>query len=326
MTTDTLDAIGEFGLIHRIARLLPTAPSVVEGIGDDCAVLRVGDRLLLVSSDLSVEGVHFRKRYGSPEDIGWKAAASSLSDIAAMGGAPLFGLVSLACPGNRDVAFIEGVYDGLIDAMSQCGAVIVGGDTTRAQEHMTLDVTVLGETIGNRYLARRGALPGDALAVTGHLGLSGAGLRALTRNDAAPALVHAHYHPTPRISEGQWLSNRPEVHAMIDISDGLIQDVGHLAETARLGADIHAANLPVEPSLAQYCAKFGFDPAEFMLSGGEDYELAFAVDGAHAEDIVQAFRREFQVPIHIVGEFTEAWQSVRVDGQVPTRTGFDHFK
>ncbi len=136
---------------------------MVEGIGDDCAVLRVCDRLLLVSCDLSVEGVHFRRRYGSPEDIGWKAAASSLSDIAAMGGAPLFGLVSLACPGNRGVSFVEGVYDGLIDAMSQCGAVIVGGDTTRSQEYMTLDVIVIGETIGNRYLSRKGGLGGRCL-------------------------------------------------------------------------------------------------------------------------------------------------------------------
>ena len=322
----TVKEIGEFALIDRIARLVRSAPSVLEGIGDDCAVVRFGERLLLVSCDLSVENVHFIRAHATAEDIGWKAAASALSDIAAMGGAPLFCLVSLACPADTEVSLIERLYDGLLDAAAQCGATLVGGDTTRSQEGIVIDVTVLGEAIGNRYLSRKGARPGDVLAVTGALGLAAAGLRALERGEDARDVIRAHYHPVPRIVEGQWLSACAHVHASIDVSDGLTQDAGHLAAAACLGVDIDSARLPVAAALASYCQTRALDPCAFMLSGGEDYELAFAVDGEHYKSAIEAFRREFHTAIAVVGTFTDAWRGVRVNGQELSRTGFDHFK
>ena len=322
----TLNDIGEFGWIKRMARLVPGAPSVIAGIGDDCAVLRVGDRLLLMSCDLAVEGVHFRRNL-SPEDIGWKAAASALSDIAAMGGLPLFALVSLGCPGATETSFLEGLYSGLVDACSQAGATIVGGDTTESPDGVVIDVTVLGEAIGGRYLLRKGAQPGDVLAVTGLLGLSAAGRHALEHGHDAPALVRAHAHPAPRVTEGQWLSACPEVHALIDISDGLVQDAGHLAEASMLGLDVHPALLPIAPSLTEYCEAHGLDPYAFALAGGEDYELAFAIDGAKSAETVAALRREFpHTEITIAGTFTDAWAGTRVAGRAPAQTGFDHFK
>ncbi len=321
----TLHDVGEFGLIARIAKMAASAPHVIEGIGDDCAVLRFNTHTLLVSCDLSIEGVHFLPGT-PPEAIGWKSAASSLSDIAAMGGAPSFVLVSLACPPDCEVAYIERVYDGLLDALAQSGAVLVGGDTSRSPAGLMLDVTSIGEVVGGRCLTRKGARPGDRLVTTGHLGLSAAGLHALENGHEAPALVHAHYEPTPRVSEGQWLASRTEVHAMIDISDGLAQDAGHLADAGRLGVDIARASVPLDPGLAAYSEVHACDPYAFMLGGGEDYELAFAVDEAACDDVLAAFRREFHIPVSVVGVFNDTWHGVRVDGEPLSSGGFDHFK
>ena len=320
-----VNEIGEFGLIERLSALLPTAPAVLEGIGDDCAVLRVFDRILLVSCDLSVEEVHFRCGTMPAEAIGWRAAASGLSDIAAMGGAPTFCLVALACPGNWDVAHVEDLYRGLSDAVLQAGAVVVGGDTTRSSDRLTLDVTVIGDMVGERYLLRRGAQMGDKVAMTGRPGMSAGGLDAITNKRAAPELVRAHEHPCPRIAEGQWLCTCPSVHAMIDVSDGVVQDAGHLSNAAGLGIDIDPEAVPIDPALSEYCGAYGLDPLSLALTGGEDYELLFAIDGADPEDSLERFRREFRTDITVIGSFTDEWHDVRVAGEPVDRGGFDHF-
>jgi len=317
--------IGEFGLIERIARLVPGAPHVLEGIGDDCAVVKVGDRVLLVSCDLFVEGVHFRREHSTAENIGWKAATIALSDIAAMGGAPLFSLISLACPGYCDVAYIEELYGGLADAVTQYGVAIVGGDTTRSQEGILLDVMVIGEPIGDRYLTRRGAQAGDWLGVAGPLGMSAAGLHALEHGHEAPTLVRAHQYPVARMSEGQWLCARPDVRCLIDISDGLVQDAGHLARAADLGVDLDPGAIFVDGELAAYCAQHGLDPFDFILTGGEDYALAFAAPGSDCRELQEMFGREFQIDLNCVGTFTDAWRGVRVAGRTIDQGGFDHF-
>lgn len=322
----TLGDIGELGLIDRIARLAPSSRCVVEGIGDDCAVVRVGDRLLLVSCDLFLEDVHFRRETASPYDIGWKAAASALSDIAAMGGRPLFCLVSFAAPRETEVSVVEELYQGLIEMVSAYGTAVAGGDTARSDGKITVDVMVVGETVEDRYVCRKGAQPGDLLAVTGRLGLASAGLRALEHGDDAPALVRAHQRPVPRIAEGQWLAGRGDVRAMIDISDGLIQDAGHLADASELGIDINPGRLPVDPDLARYCTEQACDAHEFILTGGEDYELAFAVDKENAVETVEAFCREFPVGAAVLGRFSAEWRGMRVGGNAPARGGFEHFK
>mgnify|MGYP005844059793 CR=1 FL=1 len=161
----TVADTGEFGLIERIARLTSLPPFVIEGIGDDCAVIRVEDRLLLISSDLCIEDVHFRIRYCSPEDIGYKAAARALSDIAAMGGAPLFCVTSVGCPSSLEVRAVESMYRGMAGVFSRFGAALVGGDTAQSPDRLVLDVTVVGRTVGNRFLRRRGAQPGDTASI-----------------------------------------------------------------------------------------------------------------------------------------------------------------
>jgi len=321
-----LSDVGEFGFIERLARMVPSSPFVLEGIGDDCAVLRVSDRMILVSSDLFVEDIHFRREGVAPSDIGWKAAAACLSDIAAMGGAPLYCLTSLACPASERTAFIEDVYQGMLSAMSRFGTVIVGGDTTRSLQGVTIDVIAIGETIGGRYLRRRGAKVGDCIVITGDLGSSAAGLHALTNGIDDKELIHAHMYPSPRILEGQWLCARPEVHAMLDISDGFCQDAAHLSKASMLGLDLFPDRLPVAPALARYCGEHGLDPISLMLTGGEDYELIFAMDAKKSEELLEAFHHEFRVETTVVGTVTDEWTGVRIHGEPQAMTGFDHFK
>ena len=317
--------IGEFRLIERIRRFLPSTPTVVEGVGDDCAVIRVYDHLMLVSCDLSIEGVHFRRDLAKPEDIGWKVAAASLSDVAAMGGTPLFCLTSLSVPGDTPVLFVERLYQGITNLLSRFGAVVIGGDTTRTNGAISLDITVIGEVTGHRFLRRRGAQIGDKLTATGRLGRSRCGLHALLNGHSAPALTESHMRPKPRVLEGLWLSTRPGIHAMLDVSDGLVQDAGHLARASGLGIDIDPDKLPLAPEHEEYCAAHGLDSVTMALQGGEDYELLFAMDSEKCEETLAAFHQEFRTPITMIGEFTDAWSDVRIRGEKPAIEGYDHF-
>lgn len=322
----TLGEIGEFGMIERLTRVLPSSPGVIEGIGDDCAIVRISDRLLLVSCDMFVEDVHFRRSTAGPLDIGWKAAAAAVSDIAAMGGVPAYALVSLACPPDTGVVYLEQLCEGMAAALARSGAVIVGGDTTRSPGPLTIDVTVMGEPSGGRCLKRKGARHDDIVVVTGPLGLSAAGLHAAEAGHDEPELIDAHRRPKPRIAEGQWLCGKSCVHAMIDISDGLVQDLGHIAKANNVGVDLRKEALVPAPSLKRYCEKHSLDSLPFITAGGEDYELAFTVDMALAQELLTSFHKEFGWELTVVGELTGQWTGVRIDGEEPARTGFDHFK
>lgn len=317
--------IGEFGLIEALARFVPSSPLVLKGIGDDCAVLRVGDRVMLVSTDMFGEDVHFLRSHAAPEQVGWKAAVAGLSDIAAMGGMPLFGLVSLSTSGEEQVAFLEGLYQGISAAFAAQGAVLVGGDTTRSPDRLVVDIVAIGEAIGGRYCTRAGARPGDLLAVTGYPGQSAAGLHAIKNGLDAPELVERHYRPSPRVREAQWLTAQGGLHALIDVSDGLAQDAGHMARAASLGVAIHRNRLPVAAALPGFGAAHGVDVHDFILSGGEDYELAMALDPVRGHALAAAFAEQFGLPLTVVGEFTDRWEGVRVDGEEMRSAGYNHF-
>ncbi len=321
----TLRDIGEFGFIDRIAAMLSASPEVIEGVGDDCAVLRAGDRTLLVTCDLSIENVHFRRGAAAPEDIGWKAAAASLSDLAAMGGVPQFLLTSLAAPPEADTDELEAIYRGVVDAAQHCGAVVVGGDVTRSTGGIVLDVMVIGEAPEGRYKLRSGAKPGDMLAVTGWPGRSAAGLEALEKGIDAPALVRAHYHPEPRIREGRWLCARDDVHAMLDVSDGVVQDAAHICERSGLGVGMTSASVAVDPELVALCSETGRSIQDYTFTGGEAYELAFAIDPATCGDTLAAFRKEFDLPVVVLGQFSDTFNDVLIDGEAPTQKGYEHF-
>lgn len=321
-----VEELGEFGLIERLTKRLKMNANVVAGIGDDAAVVRVGEKLLAVTSDLFIEGTHFRRNDAAAEAIGGKAAMAAISDIAAMGGSPKFVVVSIAVSADDDVGFLEGVYRGLADAAEGYDAVVIGGDTTRSQAGLVVDVIVIGELIDGRYQLRRGARPGDWLMQTGRLGVSGAGLNALLHGRKGESLIHRHYHPIARVAEGTWLAAQPPVRAMIDISDGLGQDAGHIAESSGVGVNIETDRFLYAANLKHFCEQHGLDPAMFVLSGGEDYELLIAVDPEYGDGLIDAFFQGFRLELTRVGTFTDARQGVRVDGAPVTGLGFDHFR
>jgi thiamine-monophosphate kinase len=321
----TLRDTGEFGFIDRVTRHLGSRPDVIVGPGDDCAVVRVGDRTLLITCDLAMEGVHFRRGVVPARDLGWKAAAAALSDIAAMGGVPMFVVSSVAAPADSDADELEAVCAGMIEAAEACGAALVGGDVTRSANGVVLDVTVIGEAPGGRYVLRSGARPGDLFAVTGYPGRAAAGLDAQERGIDAPDLVHVHYHPTPRIREGRWLAGRPAVHAMIDISDGPVQDGGHIAERSGLGLAFTSASVAVDAPITDVCGATGRSIQDYVLFGGEAYELGFAVDPNEAGRLFKAFREEFSLPVVALGQFSDTFSGVLVDGEPPADPGYLHF-
>jgi thiamine-monophosphate kinase len=265
--------IGEFGLIARLRNL-----DVVRGIGDDCAVVAPpAGRDLVMTADALVEGVHFRHEWTSWRDLGFKSMAVNLSDLAAMGAAPLGVLVCLGLRADAATASVMDFYEGAAELLAQHGVSVVGGDIVASPTATMVSVTAYGHVAAGEALRRRGARPGDAIWVTGTLGDSAAGLRLLREGGGDfPALVHRHTRPIPRIREGAALAASGGVHAMMDISDGLAGDLGHLCEESEVGALIDAAALPIGADVREAAAQYGWDPLDLALHGGEDYELLFA--------------------------------------------------
>jgi len=324
MTAD-IGSLGEFGLIAALTGGLKQGDAVRQGVGDDCAIIAVGGKELLWTCDASLEGVHFHRDWGQPEDIGWKAAVSAMSDIAAMGGRPVAALVTLALPQDLRVAYAQALYRGIVAAVEGAGAAIVGGDTTASPQGIVLDFSVIGEVVG-RAVMRSGARPGDVLAYTGTLGARGAGLHALLHGIDAPDLTAAYLRPEARIAAGQWLQSRPGVHAMMDISDGLLPDARHIAEASRVGIDVAARKLPSDARLAAYWAAQGEDCAMRRLCSGEEYELLVALGPTEAPEIMEEFAARFDLPLSAAGFCNGGPAAVTVDGAPPADPGFEHFQ
>ena len=250
--------IGEFGLIQRIARFLPpTASDVVVGIGDDVAVLStLGPDYLLATCDIQVEGVHFLKGAITAPQLGKRIAAINVSDIAAMGGTPLWALVSLALPAETDVAFVDGLYEGMQEQLQASGAAIVGGNLSKIGSGMVIDLCLLGRVKPDHLVLRSGAKENDLILVTGTLGDSRAGLELIRKPGSAvpessrKKVLQRHLTPQPRLAEGQILGACGQVHAMVDVSDGLMSDIRHICRASGLGAEIWVDGLPVSPSCA----------------------------------------------------------------------------
>lgn len=264
--------LGEFGLIARITadRALPLGTLV--GPGDDAAVLAAADGRVVVTTDVLVEGVHFRLDWSAPHQIGRKAVAASLADVAAMGAVPTALVVGLAVPGQTAVSTVDGLAAGMEEEAAQVGAGIVGGDVVRAAQ-LVVSVTALGDLLGRPPVTRRGARVGDVLGLCGRLGWSAAGLALLRRGfQSPPAVVDAHRVPEPPYAAGPQAAAAGAT-AMIDISDGLLADAGHLAEASGVGINIDSAALPIASTLLELAAALGDDARHWVLTGGEDHAL-----------------------------------------------------
>ncbi|GIM95183.1 thiamine-phosphate kinase [Paractinoplanes toevensis] len=265
--------IGEFGLIARVVSRLETGPTVLLGPGDDSAVVAAPDGRVVASTDVLVEGRHFRRDWGSASDIGHRAAAANLADIAAMGATPTALLVALCAPADLEVGWAEELAVGLSAEAALVGASVVGGDMSSSPT-LTVAVTALGDLGGRPPVVRGGAQPGDILALAGRTGHAAAGYTILSRGFRTPkALVEAYRRPEVPYSAGP-LAARHGATSMIDISDGLLQDLGQIATASLVALDVHTDAFTVPPQMRDAATALGVDPLQWLLGGGDDHALA----------------------------------------------------
>jgi thiamine-monophosphate kinase len=270
-TNATLADLGEFGLVDALKERFPQGDNVLLGPGDDAAVVTVPDGRVVVSTDLLVDTRHFRRDWASALDIGHKAAAQNLSDINAMGGRATALTVGLAAPPDLPATWALELADGIVEEAGLVGASVVGGDVTRSDQVM-IAVTVLGSVDGEP-VRRSGARPGDVVAIAGRQGWAAAGLAVLARGFRSPrALVEAHRRPEPPYGAGP-VAAAAGATAMIDVSDGLLGDVAHIAEASGVAIDISAGSFEVAEPLRAVGAALGADPMRFILTGGDDHAL-----------------------------------------------------
>jgi thiamine-monophosphate kinase len=327
----------EDALVRRIRELTArtTGAGVRVGIGDDCAVLQVRPgTTLLATTDLLIEDVHFRRRWAEPADLGWKALAVNLSDIAAMGGRPRWALVAFAGTEGTTAEEIAAFYSGALELASAHDTVIVGGDTSASPSGWTINVTLLGEATAP--LLRSTARPGDTLAVTGSLGRSAAGLAMLEREttpdgvDTADvaAVTAAHLRPHPRVREGMWLAAAGGVTAMMDLSDGIGIDLPRLIGESHAGAVIDVERLPLDDATRAVAAALGADPLAWATGGGEDYELLVACEPTTLARLQRGLADAFRTHLTPIGEVTAGATGVRWRSrgrEVTVARGFEHF-
>ncbi len=325
-----LGSIGEFALIERLGRLLPApGAEVVQGIGDDAAALDLGDgRLLILTTDMLVEGVHFDLAYTSPRDLGYKTLAVNLSDLASMGCGPGYALISLGLQAGFEVEAAEDIYRGLAECATQWGGRVVGGDTVSSPQGLVLNLALSAFMPSDNMITRAGARIGDMIMVTGSLGESSLGLELLKRglrpeDDAARVCVQRHLRPNPRLAVGA-AAKAASATAMIDCSDGLLADLRHICEASGTGAAVEADWLPISDAARQVAESLGLDPVQAALSGGEDYELVMTLPPEEAED---AARRLNLTSVGVIVVGSEGMKVTDQSGRamVIEPPGYEHF-
>ncbi len=268
------------------------APGVSVPIGDDAALFEFAGGSVLLTVDSVYEGVHFTLVDFGYSDVGWKAVAAGVSDIAAMGGEPACVLLSLGFGAAPELADVRSLVAGVLEMASSCNCALIGGDVCHSGAGLALTVTVAGTPPAGGAVLRSGAHPGDVIGVTGELGASGAGLFVLgEKSDELrsryPGLVEAHLRPRPRVLAGGLLA-AAGVTAMEDVSDGLAPDLGHICDESRVGCEVEAALVPMSEEVLGLAAEVGRDPLEWALGGGEDYELLFTAHPGHFDTAVNA--------------------------------------
>ena len=305
---------GEFGLIARVVARLGAGPASLLGPGDDAAVVAAPDGRVVATTDVLVEGRHFRRDWSSATEVGHRAAAANMADIAAMGAVPTALLVALCAPPELDVRWAEELADGLGAEAAEAGASVVGGDMS-ASPTLTIAVTALGDLRGDAPVLRSGARPGDMVALAGRIGYAAAGYTVLSRGFRTPSLlVKAYRRPEVPYSAGP-AAARAGATSMIDVSDGLLADLGHIADASGVRIDVETAALDMPNQMRDAAEALGLDPYTWILTGGEDHALVGTFAGATLPD---GWR--------VIGRVLEG-SGVTVDGEpFPGPPGWDHFR
>lgn len=299
----------EEALIEHLKGLFSVKPPLF-GIGDDCAVIPdEGGKVWLVTSDALVEGVHFLKEKMTALDLGYKAVAVNVSDICAMGGEPKYAFLSIAIPKHITQNWMHAFLQGIKQACELWGIVLLGGDSVGSKSCLFINLTLIGTGTQEQLKYRHVAKSGDVICLTGYLGDSGAGLKALQQETAQHKdrayLLQAHFRPKPMPHEGLWLSKKASVHAMMDVSDGLDPDLKRLIASSHKGAIVEVGRLPLSKALIRTCQKEGWDALELALVGGEDYCLLLTVASEAFDEIAKAFYQKFNKMLFNIGSISD---------------------
>ncbi len=329
-----LKELGEFRFIDRIAAgCLIRTEGVIKAIGDDCCVFRAPqDKVVLLTTDMLVEDIHFLRDSITPHELGRKSLAVNISDIAAMGGVPGEAVISIAIPPTIDVEYLDRLYEGMKAIAREYDVNLLGGDTTSSPKHLVINIALVGWAAEDEVLYRSGAKEGDVIFLTGEVGSSAAGLdlilsgKKFGRRDA---LLQAHVNPAPQIKEGRIIAGLKAANSLIDVSDGVASDLGHICEESRVGAILEESRIPVTETFRSYCSEHQRECERLMLHVGEDYVLLGTVPADAADRLKSALEsagcRFFPIGTIVRGEGILLEGS---DGRTRriAASGFDHFR
>lgn len=331
--------LGEFPLIERLRQIIGVnCPDLIVGIGDDAAVLADGpDTYLLATVDSHIENIHFLPFLTTPHQLGRRALVVNVSDIAAMGGQPQFALVSLALPAYTQVTWIEEFYKGMRGAADQAGVVVIGGNVTRSLGGINIDITLLGRVPHEHLLLRSGARPGDKLLVTDRVGDAFSGLQLVFNPRLAvdpivrETLITRYLEPEVRLREASMIARSGLATAMIDVSDGLSSDIGHICQQSGVGVRIWADHLPISPSARQVADAMQTPALRLALDGGDDYGLCFTVRPESVAQLQNAIEQETGKTVTVIGEILPIeqgnWLVLSSNQEIPLEsTGWQHFQ
>ncbi len=304
----TIQEWGEENFIEYLASLFSSQFSGM-GIGDDCAVIPYDhENVWLVTTDAIIEGIHFIKEQVEPEDLGYKVVAVNVSDIVAMGGKPKYAFLVVALPNYIDCEWLKRLVNGLKKGCDQFEILLLGGDTNGSKRDLFLNMTLIGQAQQKYLKFRHLAKPGDVICVSSFLGDSAAGLRALQqclqKSPTVDYLIGSHFRPQPSVDEGLWLAYHEQVHAMIDLSDGLDRDLRRILKASKCGAIIEIAHLPISEALRTVSHDNKWDVEELAIGGGEDYCLLATISANEFNKIQKSFYQKFTHPLYAVGYIT----------------------
>ena len=307
----------EFSFIGDIAKIFGTLPHHgFEPIGDDCTVLPVGDDVIVMSTDMLIEDVHFLRGASSADEVGYKSLMVNISDVAAMGATPTATLLSLSLPESAQGEWVEGFMRGFYEGCKEYGIALVGGDTTASRDKIAINVVAIGRAPKECVKRRSAAKVGDLVCVTGKLGVSSKGLVDIMFGDLGTQAAKAHRRGQARVEEGKFLGSQEAVHAMMDISDGIASDIKHIMEESNVGAEIELSNIPTDYDI------------RFATTGGEDYELLLTVAHDKFEDVAAALISATGTSLTAIGRITEGNTLAWLDNGQPSELelkGFAHF-